>query len=34
MLETEKPLFWIGSSNKDLLALPVEVKRRYGSYLG
>jgi len=34
MLETEKLLFWIGSKNKDLLALPVEVKRRYGSYLG
>jgi hypothetical protein len=34
MLETEKPLFWIGSSYKDLLAPPVEVKGRYGSYLG
>ena len=30
MLETKKPLFWIGSSYKDLLALPVEVKRGFG----
>lgn len=30
MLETEKPLFWIGSSYKDLSALPAEVKRGFG----
>jgi len=30
MPETEKPLFWIGSSYKDLIALPAEVKRGFG----
>ena len=25
MLDTEKPLIWIGSSYKDLVILPVEV---------
>jgi hypothetical protein len=29
MPETEKPLFWIGSSYKDLIALPAEVKRGF-----
>lgn len=26
----EKPLEWIGSSYKDLLALPADVRRRFG----
>jgi hypothetical protein len=26
MPETEKPLFWIGSSYKDLIALPPKLK--------
>ena len=30
MHDTEKPLIWIGSSYKDLLALPNEVKRGFG----
>ena len=30
MLSTEKPLEWIGSSHKDLMALPVEVRRLFG----
>jgi len=30
MPETEKPLLWIGSSYKDLIALPAEVKRGFG----
>jgi len=30
MRDIEKPLIWIGSSHKDLLALPNEVKRGFG----
>ncbi len=29
----EKPLFWIGSSKKDLMALPVEVRKFFGHAL-
>ena len=28
--DTEKPLEWIGSSHKDLLALPADVRRLFG----
>ena len=28
--DKEKPLEWIGSSHKDLMALPVEVRRFFG----
>jgi phage-related protein len=27
---SEKPLEWIGSSHKDLMALPVDVRRLFG----
>jgi len=30
MPEMEKPLEWIGSSHKDLMALPPDVRRRFG----
>jgi len=30
MATQEKPLDWIGSSHKDLMALPVEVRRFFG----
>lgn len=30
MPRREKPLEWIGSSYKDLLAMPTEVRRRFG----
>lgn len=30
MVYTEKPLEWIGSSHKDLMALPTEVRRLFG----
>ena len=30
MPRQEKPLRWIGSSHKDLMALPVEVRRFFG----
>lgn len=30
MAATEKPLEWIGSSHKDLMALPVGVRRIFG----
>lgn len=33
MPEIEKPLFWIGSSKKDLLALPTGVVRFFGHAL-
>lgn len=33
MPEKEKPLQWIGSSYKDLLALPPDVRRRFGYVL-
>jgi len=32
-MEKEKPIYWIGSSLKDLLALPDEVKRDAGYQL-
>ena len=31
---TEKPLHWVGSSKKDLLALPPEVVDDFGYALG
>ena len=30
MLTNEKPLEWIGSSHKDLMALPADVRRLFG----
>ncbi len=30
MPTNEKPLEWIGSSHKDLLALPIDVRRLFG----
>lgn len=30
MLEREKPLEWIGSSYKDLMSLPIKVRRFFG----
>ncbi len=30
MSATEKPLEWIGSSHKDLMALPADVRRFFG----
>lgn len=30
MSGTEKPLEWIGSSHKDLMALPADVRRLFG----
>ena len=30
MLGNEKPIEWIGSSHKDLMALPAEVRRFFG----
>jgi phage-related protein len=30
MTNDEKPLFWIGSSRKDLLAMPKAVQREFG----
>lgn len=30
MLDGEKPLEWIGSSHKDLMALPADVRRFFG----
>jgi phage-related protein len=31
--ETEKPLIWVGSSKKDLMALPVQVRKFFGHAL-
>jgi len=31
--DVEKPLFWIGSSKKDLMALPVHVRKFFGHAL-
>lgn len=31
--ESERPLLWVGSSKKDLLALPVPVRRFFGHAL-
>ncbi len=33
MAENEKPLVWIGSSKKDLMALPAEVRKFFGHTL-
>lgn len=30
MVDREKPLEWIASSYKDLMALPPQVRRRFG----
>lgn len=30
MASNEKPLEWVGSSHKDLMALPIEVRRFFG----
>lgn len=30
MVDKEKPLKWVGSSKKDLMALPAEIRRRFG----
>jgi len=30
MTDTEKPLEWIGSSHRDLMALPADVRRLFG----
>ncbi len=32
-MEKEKPIYWIGSSLKDLLVLPTEVKKEAGYQL-
>jgi phage-related protein len=29
----EKPLFWIGSSKKDLMALPIDIRKFFGHAL-
>lgn len=31
--DEEKPLFWIGSSKKDLIALPLDVRKFFGHAL-
>jgi phage-related protein len=33
MLDTTKPLAWIGSSKKDLMALPLDVRKFFGHAL-
>lgn len=33
MFEQEKPLVWIGSSKKDLMALPIDVRKFFGHAL-
>ena len=33
MADQEKPLIWIGSSKKDLLALPISVRKFFGHAL-
>jgi phage-related protein len=33
MAEQEKPLIWIGGSNKDLMALPLDVRKFFGHAL-
>ena len=30
MVDTERPLVWIACSYKDLMALPIDVRRRFG----
>lgn len=32
-MPTERPLFWVGTSKKDLLALPSDVRRFFGHAL-
>jgi len=34
MTVKEKPLYWMASSYKDLLAMPEKVRRRFGHALG
>ncbi len=31
--ETEKPLLWVGSSKRDLMAFPVSVRKFFGHAL-
>lgn len=33
MVDTGKPLFWVGSSKKDLMSLPLTVRRFFGHAL-
>ena len=33
MADRQKPLFWIGSSKKDLMALPLDVRKFFGHAL-
>ena len=33
MSDKEKPLYWVGSSKRDLVALPVDVRRFFGHAL-
>jgi len=33
MCTSKKPLYWIGNSKKDLMALPVDVRRFFGHAL-
>lgn len=33
MTDVEKPLLWIGSSKKDLMALPIHVRKFFGHAL-
>ncbi|HWG21275.1 MAG TPA: type II toxin-antitoxin system RelE/ParE family toxin [Terracidiphilus sp.] len=33
MCDLEKPVIWIGSSKKDLMALPVDVRKFFGHAL-
>ena len=32
-VSNEKPLFWVGSSKKDLLALPIDIRKFFGHAL-
>lgn len=34
MTEQEKPLIWIGKSKRDLIALPLDVRKFFGHALG
>jgi phage-related protein len=33
MIDLEKPLYWVGSSKKDLMALPAPVRKFFGHAL-
>ncbi len=33
MIDGEKPLFWIGNSKRDLMALPLDVRKFFGHAL-